>query len=78
MAALPSEDLLALDEALTKLATDRPRQAELVQLRFFAGLPIDEAADLVGISRARRCGYWVYARAWFHEEITGGDQPHPA
>jgi RNA polymerase sigma factor (TIGR02999 family) len=78
VAALPSEDLLALDEALTKLATEAPAKAELVKLRYFAGFSIDEAADLLGISRATAKRYWVYARAWLYEALTGGDQPDPA
>ena len=52
VAAQPSDDLLALDEALTRLAAEAPAKAELVKLRYFAGLSIDEAADLLGISRA--------------------------
>jgi RNA polymerase sigma factor (TIGR02999 family) len=77
VAELPADDLLALDEALTKLAAEAPAKAELVKLRYFAGFSIDEAADLLGISRATAKRYWVYARAWLYEAITGGDQPDP-
>lgn len=57
-------DLLALDEALTKLESEEPTKAQLVKLRFFAGLSVDEAAGAMGISRATAKRYWVYARAW--------------
>jgi RNA polymerase sigma factor (TIGR02999 family) len=73
--ALPSDDLLALDEALSKLAIEAPAKAELVKLRYFAGFSIDEAAELLGISRATAKRYWVYARAWLYEALTGEDQP---
>jgi RNA polymerase sigma factor (TIGR02999 family) len=77
LAELPSDDLLALDEALTQLAAEAPAKAELVKLRYFAGFSIDEAADLLGISRATAKRYWVYARAWLYEALTGGDRPAP-
>ena len=65
------EDLVALDEALTRLArTDKPA-ADLVQLRFFAGLPLPEAAQLLGISPRTADRLWAYARAWLHQEIRG-------
>jgi RNA polymerase sigma factor (TIGR02999 family) len=65
------EDLLALDEALTRLATVNPQAAQLVQLRYFAGLPIPEAAQTLDISPRSADRLWVYARAWLHQEITG-------
>src|SRR5262245_25325991 len=68
----PSEDLLALDEALNRLAARAPRKAELVKLRHFAGLTIDEAARVLGISPTTANRYWAYARAWLHQEITHG------
>jgi RNA polymerase sigma factor (TIGR02999 family) len=71
--ALPEipEDLLALDEALTRLAaTDKPA-ADLVHLRFFAGLPIADAAAMLGISPRTADRLWAYARAWLHQEIQG-------
>jgi RNA polymerase sigma factor (TIGR02999 family) len=77
LAGLPSNDLLALDEALTRLAREAPAKAELVKLRYFAGFSIDEAADLLGISRATAKRYWVYARAWLYESLTGADKPDP-
>jgi RNA polymerase sigma factor (TIGR02999 family) len=65
-----SDDLLALDEALTKLAMQEPSKAELVRLRYFAGFTIDEAAELLGISRATAKRNWAYARAWLFAEIS--------
>jgi RNA polymerase sigma factor (TIGR02999 family) len=67
----PREDLLALDEALNKLATVDKTAAELVQLRYFAGLSIPEAAEILGISRRTADRLWAYARAWLHQEIEG-------
>jgi RNA polymerase sigma factor (TIGR02999 family) len=65
------EDLLALDEALTKLAVANPQAAQLVQLRYFAGLSIPEAAQTLGISPRSADRLWAYARAWLHQEIAG-------
>ena len=66
----PSHDLLALDEALTKLAAEEPAKAELVKLRFFAGLTIPEAAQMLGISVATAERHWTYARVWLYSELT--------
>ena len=68
----PSTDLVALDEALTKLAEDDPMVAELVKIRYFAGLTLAQAAELLGISRRTADRYWAYARAWLYREITKG------
>jgi RNA polymerase sigma factor (TIGR02999 family) len=65
------EDLVALDEALTKLAALDARAAELVQLRYFAGLALPEAAQVLGISPRSAGRLWAYARAWLHQEIEG-------
>jgi RNA polymerase sigma factor (TIGR02999 family) len=67
----PSEDLLALDEALEKLSKTDPRNAELVKLRYFAGLSLDQVAKIEGISRRTATRWWTYARAWLHREING-------
>jgi RNA polymerase sigma factor (TIGR02999 family) len=67
------EELLALDEAFTRFAAAEPAKADLVKLRYFVGLSIDEAADVLGISRATAKRYWAYARAWLYCEMTGGD-----
>jgi RNA polymerase sigma factor (TIGR02999 family) len=67
----PVEDLLALDEALTKLAAKAPVKAELVKLRYFAGMTIEESAAALGISPGTAKRYWTYARAWLYQEVTG-------
>jgi RNA polymerase sigma factor (TIGR02999 family) len=58
------EDLLAVDEALTKLAAEDAAAADLVKLRFYAGFSVEEAADALGISRAQGYRHWTFARAW--------------
>src|SRR5262249_3297610 len=65
------EDLLALDEALTRLAAVNPQAAQLVQLRYFAGLSIPEAAPILGIAPRSADRLWAYARAWLYQEIAG-------
>jgi RNA polymerase sigma factor (TIGR02999 family) len=69
------DDLLALDEALEKFAKEEPVKAELVKLRHFAGLSVDQAAQALNISPATADRYWAYARAWLHAEITRGEAP---
>jgi len=64
-----SADLLALDEALAQLATIDLQTAELVKLRYFAGLTNREAADCLGISSRTADNYWAYAKAWLLREI---------
>lgn len=71
------EELLAVDEALQRLQEIDPPKAELVKLRYFAGLTIPEAAQALGISVATANRYWAYARAWLHEELAGDDAPAP-
>jgi RNA polymerase sigma factor (TIGR02999 family) len=66
-----SDDLLALDEALTKLAATEPHVAELVKLRYFTGLTIKEAAEVLGISSRTADSYWAYAKAWLLAELQG-------
>jgi len=66
-----SDKLLALDDALIRLADKDPVKAELVKLRYFAGLTAQEAAAVLGISTASADRYWAYARAWLQNEITG-------
>jgi RNA polymerase sigma factor (TIGR02999 family) len=70
--APPVEDLLALDEALTKLAVEDKDSAELVKLRYFAGLSLAEAAEALGLSTRTADRRWAYARAWLHQEMLGG------
>jgi RNA polymerase sigma factor (TIGR02999 family) len=76
--AEPRLDLLALDEALTRLADKQPLKAELVKLRFFAGLTMPEAAQALGISLATAERYWAFARSWLYAELADQDQnPSP-
>ena len=67
----PALDLLALDEALSELERNEPEKAELVKLRFFAGLTLPEAANALGISVATAKRHWVYARAWLYGRVGG-------
>jgi RNA polymerase sigma factor (TIGR02999 family) len=67
----PQEDLLALDEALQKLATVHPQAADLVQLLYFAGLTLPDAARTLHISPRTAGRLWAYARAWLRREIEG-------
>src|SRR5262249_19669869 len=71
----PREDLLALDAALDKLAAGHRRAADLVQLRYFAGLTLPEAAQALGISPRTASRLWAYARAWLRQEIEGAGNP---
>jgi RNA polymerase sigma factor (TIGR02999 family) len=66
----PRDDILALDEALTRLAQRHPEKAELVKLRYFAGLTGDDAACALGISPATADRYWTFARAWLYRELA--------
>jgi RNA polymerase sigma factor (TIGR02999 family) len=70
---LPPDDLLALDEALGRLSEIDPVKARLVTLRYFAGLTIEEAAQTLSISRVTAHRYWTFARAWLHQQMTGGE-----
>src|SRR5256885_10435092 len=70
----PDEDLLAVDEALEKLAGNDPVKAKLVELRYFAGLTGEQAAEVLGISPTTADRHWAYARAWLRAEIRGRSQ----
>jgi RNA polymerase sigma factor (TIGR02999 family) len=70
-APLPDEELLALDEALDKLAEEHPEKAQLVELRYFAGLTADQAAAVLGVSPSTADRHWTYARAWLKSAIRG-------
>jgi RNA polymerase sigma factor (TIGR02999 family) len=72
-----SDDVLALDEALAKLAQEDALSAELVKLRFFAGLTQEEAAAALGIARRSADRYWAFARSWLYDELRQGDEPAP-
>lgn len=63
-------DIQALDEALSRLAAFDPQQARLVELRYFAGLSLEETADAMNVSRATAAREWQVAKAWLHRELT--------
>jgi RNA polymerase sigma factor (TIGR02999 family) len=69
------EDLLALDEALTRLAMDDPEAAAVVELRYFAGLSVAEAAQSLGMSRAAAYRHWTFARAWLRQKLSEAQEP---
>jgi RNA polymerase sigma factor (TIGR02999 family) len=69
----PSEDIIALDEALTRLGEPEPATVELVQLRYFAGLTLGQAAELLGMSRRTATRNWTFARAWLYKQIAEDD-----
>ena len=71
----PSDDLTALDEALTRLTAHAPLKAEVVQLRFFAGLTMPEVARSLDLSLATAERYWTYARLWLYAELTDAAPP---
>ena len=71
------EDLLDLDDALTRFAAEEPDKARLVQLRFFAGLSTPDAAAALGISVATAERWWTFARAWLYSELQGGEKNLP-
>jgi RNA polymerase sigma factor (TIGR02999 family) len=74
IAQAPSEDLLALDEALNRLTAHDPVKAEVVKLRFFAGLTMPEVAQSLDISLTTAERYWTYARTWLYAELADEEQ----
>lgn len=68
------EDILAVDAALTQLTSEDPDSARIVQLHFFAGLSIEQTAEVMGISRATAYRQWAYARAWLRCAISGDNE----
>jgi RNA polymerase sigma factor (TIGR02999 family) len=72
--AEPPDELLALDDALDKLAREDPACAELVKLRFFAGLTLDEAAETLGVVRRTADRYWAFARSWLYAALRKGEE----
>ena len=81
LAELPTrmadDDLLALDEALEKLRQEDAVKAQLITLRYFGGLTIEQAAEVMGISRVTAFRYWTFARAWLYWKITGDERRTP-
>lgn len=67
------ETLVKVDEALGRLAIEDPVKAELVKLRFFIGLTVEEAGKALGLSGATATRYWAYARAWLYEALKSGE-----
>jgi RNA polymerase sigma factor (TIGR02999 family) len=72
------DELVSIDDALAKLEREDPAVFELVRLRYFAGLNVDEAAAVLGISAATAYRHWNYARAWLHGELFGEDDSSPS
>ena len=70
-APMPNDELLDLHEALERLAVDDPLKAQLVELRYFAGLTGDQAADVLGISPSAADRHWTFARAWLQTQVRG-------
>jgi RNA polymerase sigma factor (TIGR02999 family) len=70
-AAPPLEDILTVDEAVDRLSTVAPQAAQLVKLRFFAGLTGDQAAAVLGVSPRTADALWAYARAWLFDHLGG-------
>ena len=68
----PSDDLLALDEAISKLELESPEKSQVVQLRFFVGMTHEEVAEALGISAVTARRHWRYARAWLRREMQDG------
>ncbi len=65
----PDETLLRVDQAVEKLAVKHPEKAQLVRLRFYAGLSVAQAASTLGLSAKKAKQHWIYARAWLYEEL---------
>jgi RNA polymerase sigma factor (TIGR02999 family) len=65
----PPEDLIALEEVLVKLTEEEQIVADVVKMRYFAGLTLEQVAENLGITRRTVDRYWAYARAWLHQEI---------
>jgi RNA polymerase sigma factor (TIGR02999 family) len=72
IADCPPDDLIAMDEALARLSTEEETRAEVVKLRYFAGLSVQQTAAILRISPTTVKRYWAYARAWLLREIEGG------
>jgi RNA polymerase sigma factor (TIGR02999 family) len=69
----PADELLAVDEALEHLARDDLQAAELVKLHYFAGLTVEQAAELFGVSARKAYRIWACARAWLFRSLGGED-----
>jgi RNA polymerase sigma factor (TIGR02999 family) len=69
------DELLLLDDALAALTAEEPEAGQLVKLRYFAGLSIEQAAEALGLSRTTAYEHWAYARVWLHAELYGRRRP---
>lgn len=69
------DEILALDEAFCRLEKEEPQAADVVRMRFFAGLSVDETAAVLGISPRQADRFWAFARAWLYRELAGGGGP---
>jgi DNA-directed RNA polymerase specialized sigma24 family protein len=65
----PADEIVSLDDALTRLAVEQPRLAELVQLKHFGGLTLAESAEILGVSARTADTWWAYARAWLAVDL---------
>ena len=73
IACTTPDQLVAIDDAIERLAVDEPEATELTKLRLFAGLSVEQAGELLGMSRATAYRHWSYARAWLKTQMTDGD-----
>jgi RNA polymerase sigma factor (TIGR02999 family) len=69
------DELLCFDDAVAALTAEEPEAGQLVKLRYFAGLSIEQAAEMLGLSRTTAYDHWAYARAWLHAELQGHREP---
>lgn len=72
---LPPDELLSLNDAIDALSKQDPAAAELVKVRYFAGLSVEDAAAAVGLSRASAYRHWTFARAWLFACVRGNERP---
>jgi RNA polymerase sigma factor (TIGR02999 family) len=72
----PPEELLIIDESLSKLAAEDPKAGQLVKLHYFAGLSVEDAGKLLGLARSTAYEHWAYAKAWLHYELYGRQETH--
>ncbi|MHC4098787.1 MAG: ECF-type sigma factor [Planctomycetota bacterium] len=70
---VPSDDVVALDEALKKFAEEKPRMVKAIELRYFVGLTLGQVSEILGVSERTVSSYWAYARAWLYRDITERD-----
>jgi len=73
-----TRDLMAIDDALRELAKRDPRKAQIVEMRFFAGLNLQEIAEVIGVAPITVSREWAKARAWLHREVGGKRRERPA